>query len=246
MKNAVIFGASSTIALKVADILAQNGYNLVLLARNLECLQLDAQNLRVKYQNIQVNTLYYDASTIVNMPEIINQVKKIMPSIDLLLVAHGNLPHQELCQKNWDDEYNSLLVNGLSVIQICHYFANVMLAQKYGTIAVISSVAGDRGRQSNYNYGTAKGMINTYLSGLRSRLFKDNIHVLTVLPGFVDTKMTASFKKGILWATPEKVAQDIVNAVKKKKNTLYTPFFWRYIMLIIKSVPERLFKKLKL
>ena len=246
MKNAVIFGASSTIAVKLADILAQNGYNLVLLARNVEYLQLDAQNLRVKHQNVVINTLYYDASVDTNMPDLIEKIKQSINSIDLLVIAHGNLPHQELCQKTWQDDYNSILVNGVSVLQICHYFANLMQEQRYGTIATISSVAGIRGRQSNYNYGTAKAMINTYLSGLRNRLANSNVHVLTVLPGFVDTKMTALFKKGALWASPEKVARDIFNAINKKTNILYTPFFWRYIMLIIKCVPEQIFKKLKL
>lgn len=246
MKNAVIFGAGSTIALKIANLLAQNGYNLILLSRNLECLELDVQNLQVMHQNVKINKLHYDAAAEVDMQGILLKITEIVPSIDLLLVAHGTLPEQELCQSSWVEEYSCLKINGLSVIQICHYFANFMSEKKHGTIAVISSVAGEKGRQSNYSYGTAKGMLNIYLQGLRNRLYKDNVHVLTILPGFVATKMTASFKKGTLWATADKVAKDIVNACLKKKNILYTPYFWRYIMLIVKTIPESIFKKMKL
>jgi hypothetical protein len=107
-------------------------------------------------------------------------------------------------------------------------------------------VAGDRGRQSNYVYGAAKSMVSTFLQGLRNRLNGRGVHVLDIKPGFVDTPMTAEFKKGALWATPDQVAKAIVRAIKKRQNTLYTPFFWAGIMWIIRMIPEFIFKKLKL
>jgi short-subunit dehydrogenase len=111
---------------------------------------------------------------------------------------------------------------------------------------VISSVAGDRGRQSNYIYGSAKGALNIYLQGLRNRLHKANVQVLTIKPGFVDTPMTHEFKKGLLWVKPQTIAKDIVKGITHRRHEIYTPGFWRFIMLIIKLIPECLFKRLKL
>jgi len=118
--------------------------------------------------------------------------------------------------------------------------------QGKGSLAVISSVAGDRGRQSNYVYGAAKGMVSLFLQGLRNRLSKKNVQVLTIKPGFVDTPMTAAFTKGALWAKPEAVARGIVKAVDKRRDEVYLPGFWRLIMLLIRHIPESLFKKLSL
>ena len=121
-----------------------------------------------------------------------------------------------------------------------------MEAQKEGSICVIGSVAGDRGRSSNYIYGSAKAGLAAFTQGLRQRLSKFNIDILLVKPGFVDTPMTQEFKKGFLWASPERVARDICSAIDKRKSTLYTPWFWGWIMLVIKHIPESIFKKLKL
>jgi short-subunit dehydrogenase len=119
-------------------------------------------------------------------------------------------------------------------------------SQGSGTLAVIGSVAGDRGRQSNYAYGAAKGGLAVFLAGLRNRMFPRGVHVLTVKPGFVDTPMTAEVRKNALFATPDRVAGDILHAVARSKNEIYTPGYWRVIMAIIRAVPERIFKKLKL
>jgi short-subunit dehydrogenase len=118
--------------------------------------------------------------------------------------------------------------------------------QKHGVITVISSVAGDRGRQSNYIYGSAKAGLSVYLDGLRNRLYSAGVAVVTIKPGFVDTPMTAHLKKGFLFASPEKVARDILRAIEKRKCVVYTPWFWRWIMFVIKSIPETIFRKLKL
>jgi decaprenylphospho-beta-D-erythro-pentofuranosid-2-ulose 2-reductase len=136
--------------------------------------------------------------------------------------------------------------NGLSVVALLTLVANQLEQQGHGAIAVISSVAGDRGRQSNYVYGSAKAMVSAFLSGLRQRLAKKGVHVITVKPGFVDTPMTAHLPKGPLWAKPEQVAKDIRRAIDKGQRIVYTPGFWRFIMLIIKHIPEFVFVKLKL
>ncbi|MEL7234405.1 MAG: SDR family NAD(P)-dependent oxidoreductase, partial [Chloroflexota bacterium] len=118
--------------------------------------------------------------------------------------------------------------------------------QRRGVIAVISSVAGDRGRGSNYVYGTAMAAKTTFLSGLRNRLAKSGVQVVTVKPGFVDTPMTANIPKNALFASPAKVGKDIYTGLKKGHDVIYTPFFWRYIMWIIRLIPEPIFKRLSL
>ena len=137
-------------------------------------------------------------------------------------------------------------LNGTSTISLSLCLARQMSTQKGGTLAVIGSVAGDRGRRSNYCYGAAKSAVESFLAGLRSDMQKHKVHVLTIKPGFVDTPMTSDIKKGALWASADKVASDIDTAIQKRKNLLYTPWFWRYIMLIIKCIPEFVFKKLPL
>ena len=134
----------------------------------------------------------------------------------------------------------------MSVISLLTILANQLEHQGSGSIAVITSPSGDRGRQSNYIYGTAKGALTIFLQGLRNRLSKSNVHVLTIKPGFVDTPMTKDFKKGFLWVNPDVVSKGIYNAINKKREVVYLPFFWRYIMIIIKSIPEKLFKYLSL
>lgn len=124
--------------------------------------------------------------------------------------------------------------------------ANRLETQRSGTLAVISSVAGDRGRASNYVYGTAKGALSLFVQGLRNRLYDTGVHVLTVKPGLVNTPMTAALKKNFLYAKPEGVAKGIVAAIDKKREVVYMPFFWRWLMLVIRALPEPLFKRLKL
>jgi short-subunit dehydrogenase len=139
-----------------------------------------------------------------------------------------------------------LQTNGTSVIALLTLLANRFEAQGHGTLAVIGSVAGDRGRQSNYVYGTAKGMLAIFLQGLRNRLHRRGVNVLTIKPGFVDTPMTAGFEKGPLWASPEQVASRIIVAIDKGWDVVYAPAFWRLIMLVITTIPERVFKRLSL
>jgi decaprenylphospho-beta-D-erythro-pentofuranosid-2-ulose 2-reductase len=249
MKHGIVFGASSDIALATIELLLANNYKLVLLANNTDKLNIKVKHFQVKYPNAKIKLMKYDASIEITHDKYFEDINEYLNnSIDLLLIAHGVLPDENLCSQKWSETKSVLQINSLSVLQICHYYANFFSKQSYGTIAVISSVAGDRVRQSNYTYGTSKAILNSYLSGLRNKLSNQNIQVLTILPGFVKTKMTEKLlnRTGFLWATPEKIAIDIVNAINKQKNILYTPFFWRYILLIIKHIPEFIFKKMKL
>ncbi len=167
--------------------------------------------------------------------------------IDAVLIAHGSLPDQAACEASVELTLSQIHTNAISAIALASIAANRLQAQGHGMLAAIGSVAGDRGRQSNYVYGAAKGMLALYLQGLRNWLAPHGVQVLTIKPGFVDTPMTAAFeKKGLLWATPEQISAGIVRAMRHRRDVVYLPGFWRWIMLIIQHIPERIFKRLKL
>ena len=164
---------------------------------------------------------------------------------DAVLVAWGVLPDQAASERSAEIAVASFDTNARSVIALLTDLANRFESQGQGAIAVLSSPAGDRGRASNYVYGAAKAAVTVFASGLRNRLHAKGVRVLTIEPGFVDTPMTASFTKGPLWARPERVAEDIVRALERGFGVVYTPWFWRWIMAIIRHVPERIFVRMK-
>ena len=245
MQKILIIGATSAIAQACAKRFAAQGHSLYLLARNSSQLESLAQDLRVRGA-AAVHCATFEANALDTHKAILEQVKTELHGLDRVLIAHGTLSDQQACEQSVAITLQELQTNALSVIALLTLLANHFEQQRHGSIAVIGSVAGDRGRQSNYIYGTAKGALSIFLQGLRNRLHKSGVQVLTIKPGFVETPMTAAFPKGPLWATPEKVAQDIDKAIMKNKDVLYTPGFWRLIMLIIKSVPEQIFKRLSL
>jgi short-subunit dehydrogenase len=245
MKKILIIGATSAIAEAAARIWAMEGNQLFLVARNAEKLEAIAADLRVKGCQ-KVETYVMDANNFTAHSPMLDTAQLALNGLDTVLIAHGSLPDQIKCQLSVEQTLHEINNNAISVIALLTDIANRFEQQKKGTIAVISSVAGDRGRQSNYIYGSAKAMVSAFTSGLRQRLHKSNIAVVTIKPGFVDTPMTAEFKKGALWASSEKVAANIVRACKKNSNVVYTPWFWLFIMTIIKIIPESIFKKLSL
>jgi decaprenylphospho-beta-D-erythro-pentofuranosid-2-ulose 2-reductase len=245
MQKILIIGATSAIAEACAKRFAAQGHSLYLLARNSSKLESLAQDLRVRGATA-VHCASFEANTLETHQTLLEQVKTELNGLDRVLIAHGTLSDQKACEQSVELTLQELQTNALSVITLLTLLANHFEQQRHGCIAVIGSVAGDRGRQSNYIYGTAKGALSIFLQGLRNRLQKSGVQVLTIKPGFVDTPMTAAFPKGPLWATPEKVAVDIDKAIEKNKDVLYTPGFWWLIMCIIRSVPEQLFKRLSL
>lgn len=245
MKHILIIGATSTIAEATARIFAQRGDRLYLLARNQERLSPLAKDLKIRgaasvdYGRFDVND--FDAHEAA-----IDTGLAALGKIEVVLIAHGTLPDQKACETDFNTALAALNTNAISTVLLLTHLAKKLEKQKSGTIAVITSVAGERGRQSNYVYGAAKGMVSVLLQGLRTRLHRSGVQVLDIKPGFVDTPMTAEFKKGLLWTKPETVADGIVKALDKEKNVTYVPWFWKYIMLIIKSMPEKIFKQLDL
>lgn len=245
MRKILIVGATSAIAEATARILAQRGDHLFLVARNEEKLEAIADDLRVRGCP-KVETYCMDANDFGAHVQMLDAAERLLNGLDTVLIAHGTLSDQAACQQSVEMTMQEISTNALSVIALLTHIANRFEQQKKGSIAVISSVAGDRGRQSNYVYGSAKAMVTAFTSGLRQRLNKSGVSVITIKPGFVDTPMTASFKKGLLWAKPDAIALQIDKAISSKCNVIYTPWFWVLIMEIISIIPERVFKRMQL
>jgi short-subunit dehydrogenase len=245
MKRILIVGATSAIAEATARLWAAQGHRLYLLGRNEERLQAMAADLAIRGA-VSVNTGALDANDFARHERAIDDAITALEGIDIALIAHGTLGDQQACERDFDLALRELNTNALSVISLLTRLAGRFEAQGHGTIAVISSVAGDRGRQSNYVYGSAKGAVSIFLQGLRQRLCKSGVGVLTIKPGFVDTPMTRDFRKGPLWATPATIAKRIVKAIETGGDEVYAPGFWFFIMMVIKLIPERLFKRIKL
>jgi len=241
----MIIGATSAIAQATARIFAKRGDSLYLIARNQEQLATVAADLKIRGAS-QVDFQVMDVNEFEKHQDLIDKAYAAREQVDVVLIAHGTLPDQRACEQNIERTLQELNTNAISTISLLTHIANKLEMQKSGTIAVITSVAGDRGRQSNYVYGSAKGMVSTFLQGLRNRLYRAGINILDIKPGFVDTPMTIDFKKGPLWVSPEKIAEGIVEAIDKQKTEVYLPWFWKFIMLIIKLIPESIFRKMKL
>ena len=243
LKRVVISGATSAIAIAVARRLAAENAQLFLVARHAERLDTVAADLRVRgAENVDVAVA--DLADLTQHAALIKQVQGALATIDGALIAHGTLPDQHECERDTAVALNHIGINFLSPVSLLTELAKVMEPQGLGSIGVIGSVAGDRGRQSNYVYGSAKGGLAIFVQGLRHRLWSKGVSVTLIKPGFVDTPMTAAITKGgPLWATPEKVAEDILKAMRRGTATLYTPWFWAGIMAIIRNVPDLIFRR---
>ncbi|MDE1164229.1 MAG: SDR family oxidoreductase [Pseudomonas sp.] len=246
MKRIVIIGATSAIAAACARLWATQGSEFYLVGRNEEKLHQTGSDLLGRgAKNVHYHVL--DVTDYSRHAALLQSAADTLKQIDVLLVAHGTLPDQNACEQNVETALAEFSANGTSVISLLTHFSNHFEHQRCGTIAVISSVAGDRGRQSNYLYGTAKSAVSTFCQGLRVRMFKVGVHVVDIKPGFVDTPMTKGLPlPGPLVAKPETVAALILRGIERRKAVVYAPSFWRLIMLIIKSVPDFVFKRLSL
>lgn len=245
MSQVLIIGATSAIAQEVAKLYAAKGVKLFLVARDSQKLNQVAQDLEVRGAET-VDCLSLDLANIEQHEILLNSADETLGGIDIVLIAHGTLPDQKQCEASVNQTLQELQINFVSTVSLLTLLANYFERQGHGCLAVITSVAGDRGRQSNYIYGAAKGGLSVFLQGLRNRLSKAGVCVLTIKPGFVITPMTAEFRKGLLWVQPKLVAEAIINAIQKRKDIIYVPWFWRWIMVIIRAIPERVFKRMSL
>lgn len=241
----LILGATSALAHETAKYFARDGASLVLVARSSQKLQTVSDDLRVRGAK-EIQTIEADLTDFARHQEILEAALKPFAGLDLALIAYGTLGDQQLCERDVETTLQEFTTNGTSVIALLTLLANYFEQQGRGCLAVISSVAGDRGRQSNYIYGAAKGAVTVFLQGLRNRLAKQGVSVITIKPGMVNTPMTAHMRKGPLFASPKKVGHGIYTAILKHKEVAYVPGYWRYVMWIIKSIPEPIFKKMNI
>lgn len=245
MTRILIFGATSAIAEATARRLAKPDSRFYLVGRNGLRLAAIADDLAVRTGN-KVDHEAADLDDLAHHPAIIANALSALSGLDIVLIAHGILPDQKACQEDVAAALAAIHTNAVSAISLCTLIANHFEAAGHGTLVVIGSVAGDRGRQSNYIYGAAKGMLATFLQGVRNRLAPLGCPVITIKPGFVDTPMTKDFAKGPLWAQPEDIARGIAKAIDRKADVAYLPWFWQVIMALIRAVPETIFKRMRL
>jgi short-subunit dehydrogenase len=243
MPTVLILGASSDMAVAIAKKFAAEKYDIQLAARNSSRLKPLQSDLAIRY-GITATLHEFDAEKTDGHQAF---YASLAPKPDVTICVFGYLGDQELAADDWNECHRIIQVNYTGAVSILNIVANEYAGRGGGIIAGISSVAGERGRQSNYFYGSAKAGFTAYLAGLRNRLFHKKVHVLTVKPGFVYTRMTEGMPlPKPLTATPEQVANAVYKAILQKKNVIYVKWPWRWIMLIIKSVPEFMFKKLKM
>ncbi len=240
----IILGATSSMARAFARALAENGDALFLAGRDMEDIKRTAVDCQQRGARLAEAIAFY-ARKPDGFAAIIARLEIQEGQINAAVFV-GSMPEQSAIDADPALIDGTICDNFTGPARFLNLLAPAMEARGGGTVVGIGSVAGDRGRIGNYVYGAAKAGFHTYLSGLRNRLTRSGGHVLTVKPGFVDTAMTWGLAGMFLVASPERVAQDILKAVRKKKNVIYTPFFWRYIMLIIRAIPEPIFKKLSI
>ncbi len=244
-KNILVIGASSAMAQETMKNFAADGSSFVLVARSEDKLQAIATDLTARGAK-KVQCYNANADDLILRDDIESKAIDYLGHIDIALIAHGSLGNQQEDQESVKKTTEILSTNFISTVCSLTRLANYFEKRKSGSIAVISSVAGDRGRPSNYIYGSAKAGLSSFLSGLRARLFKAGVSVTTIKPGFVSTPMTAEFDQGPLFATSKKVGRGIYKAINKKKDISYQPGFWCLIMFVIKCIPECIFKRLNL
>lgn len=244
-KIAMILGATSSIARAAAHTLAAKGYGLYLAGRNLAEVERIGADIRVRY-HVFVKAGTFDAEAFDTHEAFFNKAVLECGVIDGVLVCFGELGHPELALESFAEAKKIIDSNYSGAVLILTYASNYFMKLRQGWIIGISSVAGDRGRQSNYLYGSAKGAFSLYLQGLRNRLYPFNVRVITIKPGFVDTAMTYGKQGMFLVASPEAVGKKIVESLEGSRDVVYVPGFWRWILWIIRSIPECIFKRLKL
>ncbi|NIA14682.1 MAG: SDR family oxidoreductase [Nitrospiraceae bacterium] len=244
--NVVVVGATSSVARATAGEFARAGHGVILAARDMDANERMASDLRVRYET-PVETVAFEADDLTEHAQLLERCQERADGpIDGIVFCAGFMDEQAAAQDGFAVAHRTIDVNYTAAVAVIEPFAAHFEERRSGFIAVLGSVAGDRGRQSNYIYGSAKAGLHAYLEGLRNRLFPADVFVTTVKPGFMDTKMSFGLPGLFLVMSPEAAGKAIYKAIHNRKNVAYVPWFWRYIMLIIRHVPEFVFKRMKM
>jgi decaprenylphospho-beta-D-erythro-pentofuranosid-2-ulose 2-reductase len=244
IQTVLIFGGTSTIARSASEHFARLGYGLVLLGRDLDKLGTNAQDLRVRY-GVPVDTAYFDATKTQLHGSLVADLAQKHQGPLGVLVAFGYLGDQLKAEYEFEEAQQIIQINFTGIVSLLTHIST-LLQERGGFIISLASVAGDRGRQSNYVYGSAKAGLEAFLSGLRNRLHPQGVRVITIKPGFVDTPMTFAKEGLFLLASPDAVGKAIVASLDGQRDVIYAPWFWSPIMTVIKTIPENIFKRLSL
>lgn len=245
MRRILIAGATSLIAQETARLFAAEGNAFFLVARNPDRLESVAADLSLRGAT-QAGGFACDLNEIGMHEEILRRAMESLGGLDTVLIAYGVMGEQAVSQANYAAAEAVLLTNLASPISLLTRIGSHMERQGSGTIAVITAAAGDRGRKSNYVYAASKAGLTVYLQGLRGRLHASGVRVVTLQPGFVDTPMTAHLERTALAASPEAVAGGIYRAIERGRSVVYLPWYWRFIMLGVRLLPEAVFKRMRL
>ena len=244
MRKIVIVGATSHIARKCIEIWNREPIEITLIARDSQKLDIIRDDIIASNEKSSVTCIITELDNPQNIKKILDDLQTLS-STDNVLIAHGTLPDNEQSQSNVEKIYNDLHINAISPIIFLECLVGKMKNNEKSNIAIIGSVAGDRGRKSNYIYGSAKGMIETYVEGLQHRLADSSLSITLIKPGPTETPMTMNFKSKVLkLSDSRKVARDIIEGIRRNKPIVYTPTKWKYIMMIIKLLPRFIFNKL--
>ena len=246
MKRILIIGATSAIASACARLWAAQGASLFLVGRDTEKLDALAGDLTVRGASAS-HPWQMDATDVSAHASMLDAAVHVLGSLDIVLIAHGTLTDQAACEADAMLALREIQTNGTSAIALLTILANQFESQRSGAIGVITSVAGDRGRPSNYVYGSAKAAVSTFCEGLRARLLKSGVSVTDIRPGFVATPMTRDLSlPGVLVAQPDAVGRRIVAGITRGADVLYVPGLWWLLMLVIRCIPRFLFKRMAL
>lgn len=244
-KRILVLGATSGIAEATCRIWAAEGHSLFLVGRNPEKLAMVAADLRTRGA-ASVDTATANLDDTAKHPELLAHAINSLTGLDVAYLTHGILGDQPAAEQDFTHAAQILHTNLIAPVSLLTWLANFCVQRRSGVLAVISSVAGDRGRKSNYLYGASKAGLSAFLGGLRNRIDREGVTVLNIKPGPVKTAMTTGMKGSAKFADVDKVARIIATAIDKRRDTLYVPFQWQPIMFVIRHIPERIFKKLNL
>lgn len=244
-RKILVLGATSGIAEATCRIWAAQGASLFLVARNAEKLAAVAADLKTRGAGY-IDTAVADLDDTDKHPALLAHAINSLTGMDIAYLAHGILGDQTHAEQDFNTAAQIIHTNFMAPVSLLTWLANFCVQRRAGTIAVLSSVAGDRGRKSNYVYGSSKAGLSAFLDGLRNRVDREGVKIVTIKPGPVKTAMTAGMPKSEKFADVDSVAESIVKAIDKGKDTHYVPFQWWPIMFVVRHIPERVFKKLNL